>query len=162
MIPIDEEVKDWFIGICQEFANIKLIVADDGFKESVQIYFPHPLRDKFGYNKQFTTVHYMGGPNIKPAGYDYFEVRFYVGALQGANLEDIIKARPSMKLEWNGGGEKSYYKYNNFVDYDEFVRFVKPILESIHKRFVQDLGEAYCKLPIVQLPPRIRELPRAK
>jgi len=160
MPQIDEEVKEWFMDMCQGFADAKMVVQDKGAKESATIFLPVFLQKEFEWNKQFATVQYMGGSTIKSSHYDTFEIRFYREGLERAGIEDIVEIKRTMrKQEWNG--PNPYYRYNIY-DIDDFNKYVKPILLDIYKRLCERLGEIYSNALTEEVPISLRELPRYK
>ena len=163
MIPIDDDIRRYFVNICRDFSDIGMIVIDPDRTESVQISFPKELEDRFGYQNQFATVQYMGDSRKKPYAFKHFEIRFYAGALRAAGLLPFVEARKSLRRhEWNGGGDKEYYAYKDITWYSEFETYVKPILTDMAQHLTETAGPAYTSVSRPDLPTTLMELPRVK
>ena len=163
MKPIDDDDRQTFVRICQDFIDIGMTVTDKGMTESVPIFFPKELADRLDYQKQFATVQYMGDSRRKPYAFKHFEIRFYVGAFRAAGLLPFVEARTSLRRhEWNGGGDKEYYAYADITWYSEFETYVKPILTDMAQHLTETAGPAYTSVSRPDLPTTLMELPRVK
>ena len=163
MIPIDDDIRRYFVNICRDFSDIGMIVIDPDRTESVQISFPKELEDRFGYQNQFATVQYMGDSRKKPYAFKHFEIRFYARALRAAGLLPFVEARTSLRHhKWNGGGDKEYYAYAGITWYSEFETYVNPILTDMARHLAETACPVYTNLPRPELPATLKELPRVK
>lgn len=159
MPSVEPHGRQLFINICKEFANLKLLVCDEGKKESVQIYFPKSMADRFNYKDQVATVQYMGGPKVKPDGYTTIEIRFYKNAFQSAGVWDVFE-KNTLYQKYKSNGKNPYVHYN-VVDAFKFDKYIRVVFKDLELKFKESLGQSYDSLPIPEVPESLKELPRA-